>query len=117
MASTKFSLSDANDNRYRQQGPNSTHNRAPIDNPTQTILNNTLIFRLHVQVSDSHSQLYNPRSSPQVHHQPNYYNQAPIPQDQYNPYNPNSLPRHFHPSVKSLDIWSGSYSLDYTGRK
>lgn len=113
VAASKFSL-----NNFQQQPrPQPTYNPAPAHNPAPAYNSAPAPYRPPAP------QYYNPppQQQPQPqHHQPQYqpnYYQPPAPQPQYNPYNPNSQPSHFHPSVKSLDIWSGSYSLDYTGRK
>lgn len=60
---------------------------------------------------------------PQPQYQPQY--QSKPVQPQYNSYkqpayHPNQLPytpEFFHPALKNLDLISGSYSLDYSGRK
>ncbi|XP_017487125.1 PREDICTED: proline-rich proteoglycan 2 [Rhagoletis zephyria] len=54
-----------------------------------------------------------PQQQP-YYQQPQYQQRSYQPQSQY-PYG--SLPQHHHPALKSLDIWSGSYSIDYTGRR
>lgn len=61
-----------------------------------------------------------PQYQPQRQYQPQYQ-----PQHSSNPYkqpayHPNQLPytpEFFHPALKNLDLISGSYSLDYSGRK
>lgn len=40
------------------------------------------------------------------------YYQSPSP----NPYNGVNVPNQHHPALKNIDIWSGSYSISYTGR-
>ncbi|XP_014097999.1 activating signal cointegrator 1 complex subunit 2 homolog [Bactrocera oleae] len=57
-----------------------------------------------------------PQPRYQSQYQPQYQQRSyqPQPQSQY-PYG--SLPQHHHPALKNLDIWSGSYSIDYTGRR
>jgi len=50
--------------------------------------------------------------APATYQQPYY---QPRPQPQYSPYN--NVPQPFHPAIKNLDIYIGSYSIDYTGRK
>ncbi|XP_073814715.1 cuticular protein 97Eb [Musca autumnalis] len=110
VAASKFSL-----NNYQQPRPQPTYNPAPAPyspapapyNPAPAPYNPA-----PAPYRPPTPQYYNPPSPPQ----PSYYQPQP-PRPQYNPYNPNSHPSHFHPAVKSLDIWSGSYSLDYTGRK
>ncbi|XP_067619300.1 uncharacterized protein Cpr97Eb isoform X2 [Eurosta solidaginis] len=63
-----------------------------------------------------------PAAPQQSYYQPNYspqyqqraYQPQPQPRPQY-PYG--SLPQHHHPALRNLDIFSGSYSIDYTGRR
>lgn len=116
IAPSKFSL-----NNYQQPRPQQAYNPPPpAYNPpafnNAPTFNHAPAFRPQAPAPAPQPQYYNPPPPPQQpHYQPNYYPQAPQPQ--YNPYNPRSSPSHFHPAVKSLDIWSGSYSLDYTGRK
>lgn len=105
VAASKFSL-----NNFQQQRPQPAYNPAPAPyNPPAPAPYN---HPTPAPYRPPTPQYYNPPPQPQ----PTYYRPQP-PQPQYNPYNPNSQPSHFHPAVKSLDIWSGSYSLDYTGRK
>ncbi|XP_013110215.1 uncharacterized protein LOC106089018 [Stomoxys calcitrans] len=114
VAASKFSL---NQPSYQQPRPQPAYNPAPAPyNPAPAPYRPPA--PAPAPYRPSAPQYYNPpqQPQPQQHYQPSYY-QPPAPQPQYNPYNPNSQPSHFHPAVKSLDIWSGSYSLDYTGRK
>lgn len=62
-------------------------------------------------------QYYNPPAPPQPQYQPQpqYYNPPPPPSYPQQPY-PN-VPNHHHPALRNIDIASGSYSIDYTGRK
>lgn len=106
VAASKFSL-----NNYQQPRPQPAYNSAPA-------FNHAPAYRPQSPAPAPAPQYYNPAPQPQQpYYQPNYYSQPQAPQPQYNPYNPRSSPANFHPAVKSLDIWSGSYSLDYTGRK
>lgn len=59
----------------------------------------------------THTPQFAPTPQPQIYYQQPYHQQFYQPQQQY------SQQQHLHPAVKSLDIWSGSYSLDYTGRR
>ncbi|KAI8130360.1 hypothetical protein FF38_00429 [Lucilia cuprina] len=115
VAASKFSLDN-----YQQPRPQPAYNPAPAYNPPSAF-NHAPAFRPQAPAPAPQPQYYNPPPPPQPHYQPNYqpnyYQQPQAPRPQYNPYNPSSSPSHFHPAVKSLDIWSGSYSLDYTGRK
>uniref|UniRef100_A0A1A9W9H7 Uncharacterized protein n=1 Tax=Glossina brevipalpis TaxID=37001 RepID=A0A1A9W9H7_9MUSC len=115
IAASKFSLNNNNNNyhnNYQQPRPQPAYNPPPSA-PAPA-------YR-----QPAAPQYYNPppqpQPRPQYHHQQqpyhHHHHQPAPPQPQYNPYNPNSQPQHFHPAVKHLDIWSGSYSLDYTGRK
>ncbi|KAH8232631.1 hypothetical protein KR032_010777, partial [Drosophila birchii] len=58
-------------------------------------------------------QYYNPPAPQPRYYQPqnNYYN----PQPHQQPYA--GLPQQHHPSLKNLNLYTGSYSIDYTGRK
>ncbi|KAH8283896.1 hypothetical protein KR054_004667, partial [Drosophila jambulina] len=80
-------------------------------------------------------QAYAPQQPPQQPYyssappQPQYYNPQPAPQPRYyqpqnNYYNPQphqqpyaGLPQQHHPSLRNLNLYTGSYSIDYTGRK
>ncbi|XP_061393315.1 uncharacterized protein LOC133328785 [Musca vetustissima] len=105
VAASKFSL-----NNFQQQRPQPAYNPSPAPyNPAPAP---APYNPAPAPYRPPAPQYYNPPSPPQQ----SYYRPQP-PQPQYNPYNPNPNPSHFHPAVKSLDIWSGSYSLDYTGRK
>ncbi|KAH8338443.1 hypothetical protein KR059_004961, partial [Drosophila kikkawai] len=58
-------------------------------------------------------QYYNPPAPQPRFYQPqnNYYN----PQPHQQPYA--GLPQQHHPSLRNLNLYTGSYSIDYTGRK
>ncbi|KAH8267794.1 hypothetical protein KR026_006999 [Drosophila bipectinata] len=57
-------------------------------------------------------QYYNPPAP-----QPRYYN-PPAQQSYYNPQQSYAgLPNQHHPALRNLNIYTGSYSIDYTGRK
>ncbi|KAH8382415.1 hypothetical protein KR009_003393, partial [Drosophila setifemur] len=57
-------------------------------------------------------QYYNPPTP-----QPRYYN-PPAQPSYYSPQQPYAgLPEQHHPALKNLNLYTGSYSIDYTGRK
>lgn len=88
-------------------------------------------FNTGPQQFDQPQQQYQPQYTPQPQYQPQYQPQAqyqPTPQPQYSSnafkqpayHHPNQLPyspEYSHPALKNLDLISGSYSLDYSGRK
>jgi len=94
---SKFSLNDFGRGQQQQQPyappPQQPAPQRPYYNPTP--------------------QYYNPPAPQPRYYQPpaqNYYN----PQQQQ-PYR--GLPEQHHPSLRNLNLYTGSYSIDYTGRK
>ncbi|KAM8704966.1 hypothetical protein ACLKA7_009427 [Drosophila subpalustris] len=103
IAASKFSLSDFG-RGYQQQQPQYAPAPAPAPAPARPYYNPT-------------PQYYNPPAP-----QPRYYQQpAPQPyygpqqQQQHQPYN--GQPEQHHPALRNLNLYTGSYSIDYTGRK
>lgn len=115
VTASKFSLNNFHENR-----PKSGYAPAP-QAPVQYAPNPRPYYQqqyhqTYQQQPQNPISYYQPQPQYQSAYQQPYYQQS-APQPLYNPYNPASQPQHFHPAVKSLDLWSGSYSLDYTGRK
>ncbi|EDW81395.2 uncharacterized protein Dwil_GK12037 [Drosophila willistoni] len=100
VAASKFSLNDYGRGQQQQQQPQPAppQQRPYYSNPTP--------------------QYYNPPAP-----QPRYYQPAPQPVQQpyYAPQQPQApyagLPNQHHPALRNLNIYTGSYSIDYTGRK
>ncbi|XP_002137251.2 DNA translocase FtsK [Drosophila miranda] len=92
IAASKFSLGDFG--RGQQQQP--SYAPAPQPAPQRPYYNPT-------------PQYYNPPAP-----QPRYY-QPPAPAQNY--YGPQQQPQQFHPALRNLNLNTGSYSIDYTGRK
>ncbi|XP_037950302.1 altered inheritance of mitochondria protein 3-like [Teleopsis dalmanni] len=106
IAASKFSLNNNNNNNYYQQ-PYQQPSYAPPPPPQPPR-------------QEYRPQYYNPPPPPppQPRYQPQPYQQSyqqPYHQPNYNSYN--NGPTFHHPAIKNIDIWSGSYSVDYTGRK
>ncbi|EDW14522.2 extensin [Drosophila mojavensis] len=100
IAASKFSLSDFG--RGQQQQPQQPQ-YAPAPAPARPYYNPT-------------PQYYSPPTP-----QPRFY-QPPAPQPYYAPQQPQQrpyagLPEQHHPALRNLNIYTGSYSIDYTGRK
>ncbi|EDV92790.1 uncharacterized protein LOC6563213 [Drosophila grimshawi] len=96
IAASKFSLNDFG-RGHQQQQPQ----YAPAPAPARPFYNPA-------------PQYYNPPAPQQRYYQPPapqpYY--APQQQQQYN-----GQPEQHHPALRNLNIYTGSYSIDYTGRK
>ncbi|KAH8395875.1 hypothetical protein KR215_008921, partial [Drosophila sulfurigaster] len=97
VAASKFSLNDFGQ-RHQQQPQ---YAPAPAPAPARPYYNPT-------------PQYYNPPAP-----QPRYY-QPPAQQSYYAPQQQqpyNGQPEQHHPALRNLNIYTGSYSIDYTGRK
>lgn len=107
IAASKFSLNDFGRGGYQQpQQPQYAPAPAPAPAPARPYYNPT-------------PQYYNP---PAPAPQPRYY-QPPAQQPYYGhqqqqPHQPYAgLPEQHHPALRNLNLYTGSYSIDYTGRK
>ncbi|XP_053946599.1 uncharacterized protein LOC128855595 [Anastrepha ludens] len=119
VAASKFSLNNLNQPQRSHYNPPAPqyYNPPPPPPPQQPRYQQ---FGFQHQPPQYRQPAPPPPPPPQPHYQPHYQPQyqhrsyQPQPQPQY-PYG--SLPQHHHPALKNLDIWSGSYSIDYTGRR
>lgn len=103
IAASKFSLSDFGRGYQQQPQQQQQPQYAPAPAPARPYYNPT-------------PQYYNP-PAPQLRYyqqpapqQQSYY--APQQQQQYS-----GQPEQHHPALRNLNIYTGSYSIDYTGRK
>ncbi|SPP80558.1 activating signal cointegrator 1 complex subunit 2 homolog [Drosophila guanche] len=101
IAPSKFSLGDFGRGQQQQQQQQPSYAPAPQPAPQRPYYNPT-------------PQYYNPPAP-----QPRYY-QPPAPAHSY--YAPQQQqqpqqPQQFHPALRNLNLNTGSYSIDYTGRK
>ncbi|ALC45589.1 Cpr97Eb, partial [Drosophila busckii] len=104
IAASKFSLNNFNNPQQQQQQPQ--YAPAPAPQPAQPYYN-------------PQPRYYNPPAP-----QPRYYQPAAPQQPYYAPQQQQQqqqqyagLPQQHHPSLRNLNIYTGSYSIDYTGRK
>ncbi|KAH8312586.1 hypothetical protein KR044_011574, partial [Drosophila immigrans] len=105
IAASKFSLNDFGQRHQQQQyqQPQPQYAPAPTPAPARPYYNPA-------------PQYYNPPApQPRYYQPPAQQSYFPPQQQQQRPYS--GQPDQHHPALRNLNIYTGSYSIDYTGRK